>query len=195
MWPLGGPSLMHFERSFRKVVGKRVTEQGPALSKACSSSTDELYFIFVKFKIQWVWLIKSVCPLSQRDFFTIFSYHLKGCLAYTVVCPTLKSGMCYFLATRLCQYPLAHPQAHWERKVLRSTLLEMVVPAARGGKKGVGGKLAYPISSTLPFTNAFSRIIPFNASQLESNGILGNWTKTVSADFLDSLFPGTLVYC
>lgn len=45
---------MHFERSFRKVVGNRVTEQGPALSKACSSSTDELYFIFVKFKIQWV---------------------------------------------------------------------------------------------------------------------------------------------
>lgn len=69
------------------------------------------------------------------------------------------------------------------------------MPAARGGKKGVGGKLPYLISSTLPFTNAFSHIIPFNASQLESNGILGSWTKTVSADFLDSLFPGILVYC
>lgn len=50
MWPLGGPSLMHLERSFRKVVGKRETEQGPALSKACSSSADKVYFIFVKFK-------------------------------------------------------------------------------------------------------------------------------------------------
>lgn len=69
------------------------------------------------------------------------------------------------------------------------------MPAAREGEEGEGGKLPYLISSTLQFTNAFSHIIPFNASQLRSNGILGSWTKTVTADFLDSLFPGTLVYC